>query len=123
MAGPAAEQPAAKKAAPAAARPAAAAAAAAAASHHHAAGSAEPPAPPSNILFAVDLPEEASTATLTAIMQPYYGFKEVRTITTKKGLAFIEFENELQSSLAMQSLAGYRFPVSQQPLRLAFAKR
>ena len=51
----------------------------------------------------------------------YGGFKEVRSIPAKN-VAFIEFENEATSTIAMQALNNYRLSESHF-LALSYAKR
>ena len=59
---------------------------------------------------------------LLALFDQYDGFKEVRMVPGQKGLAFIEFGSESQSSLALDSLKNFRLSESH-VLRLSYAKR
>lgn len=78
--------------------------------------------PPSNVLFAQELPDECTDSMLTLLFQQYTGFKEVRMVPGKKGIAFIEFADDVQASLALQSLENYKLTPTQ-TLNLTFAKR
>jgi RNA recognition motif-containing protein len=51
--------------------------------------------PPNKILFVQNLPDEYSDAdALTSIFGRYEGFREVRLVPGRKGIAFIEYESE-----------------------------
>ena len=92
-------------------------------------GDAPPPkvpkpsnAPPSNVLFASNLPEDCSDMMLGILFQQYAGFKEVRMVPGNKGIAFVEFADETQASLARQGLDGFKLTPTD-ALSLVFAKR
>eukprot|EP01039_Chlorochromonas_danica_P006153 gene6153-6780_t len=61
---------------------------------------------PHRILFAQHLPAEVTSDTLQAIFAAVPGFQEVRLPPGNRGLAFIEFENEIQSSMALRQFNG-----------------
>jgi len=79
-------------------------------------------APPSNVLFAQALPDDCTDVMLSMLFQQYTGFKEVRMVPGKKGIAFIEFADDVQASLALAGLNGFKLS-STHPLHLTFAKR
>uniref|UniRef100_A0A0D6R2Y2 RRM domain-containing protein n=1 Tax=Araucaria cunninghamii TaxID=56994 RepID=A0A0D6R2Y2_ARACU len=85
-------------------------------------GSQEPPAPPNNILFIQNLPHETTTMMLQMLFQQYPGFKEVRMIEAKPGIAFVEYTDEMQSSVAMQALQGFKI-TPQNPMLITYAKK
>lgn len=60
------------------------------------------PAPPDNILFVQNLPHQTTPMTLQMLSCQYPGFKEVRMVEAKPGIAFVGYENETQSTVAMQ---------------------
>ncbi|KAG5188754.1 U2 small nuclear ribonucleoprotein B [Tribonema minus] len=78
--------------------------------------------PPSNVLFAENLPAECTQAMLSMLFQQYRGFTEVRMVPGKQGIAFIEFTDDMQASLALQGLAGFKLTPTD-TLRLSYAKR
>ncbi|GLJ38478.1 hypothetical protein SUGI_0784010 [Cryptomeria japonica] len=82
----------------------------------------EAPAPPNNILFIQNLPYETTTMMLQMLFQQYPGFKEVRMIEAKPGIAFVEYGDEMQSSVAMQSLQGFKI-TPQNPMLISYAKK
>lgn len=81
-----------------------------------------PEATPNNILFIENLPHETSSMMLQVLFQQYPGFREVRMIEAKPGIAFVEFEDDVQSSMAMQALQGFKID-PQHPMAISFAKK
>ncbi|XP_065860453.1 U1 small nuclear ribonucleoprotein A [Euphorbia lathyris] len=81
----------------------------------------EAPAPPNNILFIQNLPPETTPMMLQMFFQQYSGFKEVRMVEAKPGIAFVEYGDEMQSSGAMQGLQGLK--ISQNPMLITYAKK
>ncbi|KAL1226267.1 U1 small nuclear ribonucleoprotein A [Cardamine amara subsp. amara] len=81
----------------------------------------EAPAPPNNILFVQNLPHETAPMMLQNMFSQYLGFKEVRMIETKPGIAFVEFADEMQSTVAMQGLQGYK--IQQNQMLITYAKK
>lgn len=79
-----------------------------------------PSAPPSKYLLAQNLPPEVNEMTLSILFRPYTGFKEVRLPRT--GLAFIEFEEEAEATLAMQALNGFKL-TAKDTLDLIYGKQ
>ncbi len=62
---------------------------------------------PHNILFAQALPDSCTPASISNLFSSYPGFKEVRMVPGKKGIAFIEFGDQIQASIALQQLNGF----------------
>jgi len=77
---------------------------------------------PSNVLFAQALPDDCNEMMLSILFQQYAGFKEVRMVPGKKGIAFVEFADETQASLALAGLSGFKLTPTD-TLVLNFAKR
>ena len=75
---------------------------------------------PNKILLAQNLPSEISQDALIAIFGQYTGFKEVRIVPGNRGLAFIEFENEGLSGIALRQLNGFQLSATAQ-LNLTYA--
>ncbi|CAL5386337.1 unnamed protein product [Camellia sinensis] len=76
---------------------------------------------PKKILFIQNLPHETTSMMLPALFQQYPGFREVRMIEAKPGTAFVEFEDDVQSSVAMQALQGFKI-TPQNPMAVTYAK-
>lgn len=82
----------------------------------------EAPAPPNNILFVENLPHECTPMMLQMLFCQYPGFKEVRMIETKPGIAFVEYGDEMQSTVSMQALQGFKM-TAQNPMIISYAKK
>ncbi len=63
-----------------------------------------PDAPPNQILFLTNLPEETNEMMLSMLFNQFPGFKEVRLVPGRHDIAFVEFENEVQSAAARDAL-------------------
>jgi len=50
------------------------------------------------------------------------GFKEVRLVPGRHDIAFVEFENEVQSGAAKDSLQGFKITPTN-PMKISFAKK
>ena len=83
---------------------------------------AQEAAAPNNILFIENLPHETTGRMLEMLFEQYPGFKEVRLIEAKPGIGFVDFEDEVQSSMAMQALNGFKI-TPQNPMIITFAKK
>ncbi len=49
------------------------------------------------------------------------GFKEVRLVPGKSDIAFVEYDTDLESAVAKQSLHGYR--LGDKEMKVTFAKK
>eukprot|EP00026_Physarum_polycephalum_P016389 Phypoly_transcript_17278.p1 GENE.Phypoly_transcript_17278~~Phypoly_transcript_17278.p1 ORF type:complete len:226 (+),score=62.03 Phypoly_transcript_17278:113-790(+) len=80
------------------------------------------PAPPNKIVFVENLPEQVNEMMLSMLFQQFPGFKEVRLVPGKKGIAFVEFDNEVQAGVAMEGLQ--HFKITQDNLMvISYAKK
>lgn len=77
---------------------------------------------PSNVLFAQELPDDCTDMMLAILFQQYSGFKEVRMVPGKKGIAFVEFTDEMQAGVALQGLNNFKIS-PEATMQLSFAKR
>lgn len=78
---------------------------------------------PSNNIFCLQkLPEAITQQQLVDLFQRYPGFREVCMIPTKKPIAFVEYDNELQSATAKSELSGHLFG-SDQDMKVTFARK
>ncbi|KAL0389648.1 UNVERIFIED_CONTAM: U1 small nuclear ribonucleoprotein A [Sesamum calycinum] len=82
----------------------------------------EAPAPPNNILFVQNLPHQTTSMMLQMLFSQCPGFKEVRMVEAKPGIAFVEYENEMQSTVAMQGLQGFKI-TDDNPMLITYAKK
>jgi hypothetical protein len=78
---------------------------------------------PNKILFLMNLPEETvNQATLQMLFQPFTGFKEVRLVPGRSDIAFVEFDNEQQSTIAKEALQGFKISPTN-PIKITYAKK
>lgn len=59
--------------------------------------------PPNKILFIRNLPDDYGVEELSAIFSRFEGFREVRLVPARKGIAFVEYENETGAVNAKES--------------------
>ncbi|KAF3935489.1 hypothetical protein ABW19_dt0200253 [Dactylella cylindrospora] len=62
--------------------------------------------PPNKILFLQNLPDNATLDILNGIFGSFEGFKEVRLVPGRKGIAFVEYENEAGAISAKENTQG-----------------
>merc|ERR1711860_469967 len=76
-------------------------------------------APANQILFLTNLPEETNE---TMLSNQFPGCKEVRLVPGRHDIAFVEFENELQSAAARDALQGFKITPTAS-MKISFAKK
>ena len=74
------------------------------------------------ILFVQNLPEASNSQMLTMLFQQFPGFKEVRMVDARPGIAFVEYENDMQASVAMQGLQGFKITPAN-AMQITYAKQ
>lgn len=62
--------------------------------------------PPNKILFLQNLPDSISLDILDGIFGSFEGFKEVRLVPGRRGIAFVEYENEAGAISAKENTGG-----------------
>ena len=77
---------------------------------------------PNKILFIVNLPDDTEQAMLQMLFQPFSGFKEVRLVPGRSDIAFVEFDNEQQSTMAKDALQGFKIGPNH-PIKISYAKK
>lgn len=82
----------------------------------------EAPAPPNKLLFIQGLPLATTSTMLQMLFQQFPGFKEVRMIEARPGIAFVEFDDESQATVAMSGLQGFKI-APENPMILTYAKK
>ncbi|OQR70460.1 U2 small nuclear ribonucleoprotein B''-like [Tropilaelaps mercedesae] len=81
-----------------------------------------PDQPPNSILFLTGLPDETNDAMLHVLFSQFPGFKEVRIVPSRPDIAFVEYEDEIQSSAAKNALQGFKV-TPDAAIRITFAKK
>jgi len=79
--------------------------------------------PPNKILFAQNLPEEYDIDALTAIFGRYEGFREVRMVPGRKGIAFIEYESESGAISAKGETSGIALGEAGQVMKVTYQRQ
>ena len=105
-----------------------------------AAGQGVDNAPPNQILFLTNLPPETNEMMLSMLFNQFPGFKEVRQqsaglkmffsliisqvrlVPGRHDIAFVEFENEMQSAAARDALQGFKITPTT-AMKINFAKK
>ena len=77
--------------------------------------------PPNKILFLRELPEDYGKDALTTIFSRFAGFKELRTVPGRKGIAFVEYENEDGAISAKEATAGME--LGEKAIRVTFQRQ
>mmetsp|Transcript_43591 Transcript_43591/g.111436 ORF Transcript_43591/g.111436 Transcript_43591/m.111436 type:complete len:230 (+) Transcript_43591:324-1013(+) len=78
--------------------------------------------PPHHILFVQNLPEATNSQMLSMLFQQFPGFKEVRMVDGRPGIGFVEFENDMQASVALSGLQGFKITPTH-PMAVSYAKQ
>lgn len=76
---------------------------------------------PNRTLFVENLPAEATETMLSMLFRQYPGFQEVRVIQGRN-VAFVDYQNEYQSGMAIQGLQGFAM-TPEQKLKLTYARK
>jgi len=78
--------------------------------------------PPNKILFVENLPDQCTDLMLAMLFQQFPGFKEVRMVSGKSGIAFVEFENEIEAGVAMNGLQHFKI-IPTHLMLISYAKK
>jgi len=76
---------------------------------------------PNRILFAENLPADITLEQLNALFGAHTGYRESRLVPNRN-VAFVEFENEYHSTVALDALQGHKLSAIER-LKLTFAKK
>ncbi|KAF7587022.1 hypothetical protein BBP40_007843 [Aspergillus hancockii] len=79
--------------------------------------------PPNKILFLRDLPDTADQESLTAVFGRFEGFQEVRLVPGRKGIAFVEYENESGAISAKEATSGLPMGDNGKPIRVTYQRQ
>ncbi|TPX30279.1 hypothetical protein SeMB42_g07937 [Synchytrium endobioticum] len=75
---------------------------------------------PSKVLFVEGLPDDTADVVLVCLFKQFDGFLEVRLVSGKN-VAFVEYDNELQATYALQQLQAFKI-APDHPLRISFRR-
>ncbi|KAL9104137.1 MAG: hypothetical protein Q9163_000884 [Psora crenata] len=79
--------------------------------------------PPNKILFVQNLPDDYGVESLAAIFGRFEGFKEVRLVPGRKGIAFVEYEAESGAISAKESTAGMMLGDEGKPVKVVYQRQ
>ncbi|RDW80747.1 RNA recognition-containing protein [Coleophoma crateriformis] len=79
--------------------------------------------PPNKIIFVQNLPDEYDIDALTAIFGRFEGFREVRLVPGRRGIAFIEYENEAGAISAKENTAGMTLGSEGQIIKVTYQRQ
>ncbi|KAF2458851.1 U1 small nuclear ribonucleoprotein usp102 [Lineolata rhizophorae] len=79
--------------------------------------------PPNRILFVQNLPEGYDADALSAIFSRFDGFKEVRLVPGRKGIAFVEYEAENGAISAKEGTAGMTLGDEGKPIKVTYQRQ
>lgn len=79
--------------------------------------------PPNKILFVQNLPEDYDVDGLTQIFGRFEGFREVRLVPGRKGIAFVEYEAEAGAISAKESTSGMGLGAESKPIKVVYQRQ
>lgn len=79
--------------------------------------------PPNKTLFLQNLPEEYDVVSLSAIFGRFEGFREVRLVPGRRGIAFVEYEAEAGAISAKESTAGMSLGAEQKIIKVVYQRK
>ncbi|KAK4941942.1 hypothetical protein LTR10_018272 [Elasticomyces elasticus] len=78
--------------------------------------------PPNKILFVRDLPDSYDADGLSRIFSRFEGFREVRMVPGRKGIAFVEYEAEAGAISAKEATAGMQLGDEGKGIRVTYQR-
>lgn len=78
--------------------------------------------PPNRILFVQNLPEGFGTDELNGIFARFEGFKEVRTVPGRSGIAFVEYETEQGAINAREQTSGMALKDGEKTMKVTYQR-
>ena len=79
--------------------------------------------PPNKILFLRDLPESYDQEGLSRIFSRFEGFREVRMVPGRKGIAFVEYEAEAGAISAKEATSGMQLGDEGKGIRVTYQRQ
>lgn len=79
--------------------------------------------PPNKILFVQNLPDEYDVEALTALFGRFEGFREVRLVPGRRGIAFVEYETETGAISAKENTAGMALGDGTQIMKVTYQRQ
>lgn len=79
--------------------------------------------PPNKILFVQNVPDEYDIDALTSIFGRFEGFREVRLVPGRRGIAFVEYEAEAGAISAKENTAGVALGETGQAIKVTYQRQ
>src|SRR6516165_10452623 len=79
--------------------------------------------PPNKILFVQNLPEDFDVDALTNIFGRFEGFREVRLVPGRRGIAFVEYEAEQGAITAKENTAGMALRNGEKIMKVTYQRK
>ncbi|KAK4462793.1 putative small nuclear ribonucleoprotein [Cladorrhinum samala] len=79
--------------------------------------------PPNRILFVQNLPDDFDKDALTGIFGRFEGFREVRTVPGRSGIAFVEYEAEAGAITAKENTAGMALKNGEKIMKVTYQRQ
>ncbi|KAK1766775.1 U2 small nuclear ribonucleoprotein B [Phialemonium atrogriseum] len=79
--------------------------------------------PPNKILFVQNLPDDFDVEALTEIFGRFEGFREVRLVPGRKGIAFVEYEAEQGAISAKENTAGMSLKGGEKIMKVTYQRQ
>ncbi|KAI9736371.1 MAG: hypothetical protein M1818_006104 [Claussenomyces sp. TS43310] len=79
--------------------------------------------PPNKIIFVQNLPDEYDIDSLTSIFGRFDGFREVRLVPGRRGIAFVEYESETGAIGAKENTAGMTLGDGNQVIKVTYQRQ
>jgi len=79
--------------------------------------------PPNKVLFLQKLPADANQEMLSGLFGRFDGFKEVRMVPGRKGIAFVEYEHQEGAISAKEAMAGAVLVTGADPIKVTYQRQ
>ena len=79
--------------------------------------------PPNRILFVQNLPDDFDVEALTGIFNRFEGFREVRMVPGRRGIAFVEYEAESGAITAKENTAGMSLKNGEKTMKVTYQRQ
>lgn len=79
--------------------------------------------PPNRILFVQNLPDNFDKDALTGIFSRFEGFREVRMVPGRSGIAFVEYEAESGAITAKENTAGMSLKNGEKTMKVTYQRQ
>lgn len=79
--------------------------------------------PPNKILFLQNLPDHFDVEILSGIFSAFEGFREIRLVPGRKGIAFVEYEAETEAINAKERTAGMTLGEEKKMMKVVYQRK